>query len=112
VAVIVQAEHYEAVENIEAIVKVEGIDAVLVGPYDLSASLGRPGDLAHPEVTSAIDHVTQTCLGAGVPLGIFRLTADALKPYIERGYTLLVAGVDTLFLSQAAGSLLAQINGE
>ena len=109
VAVIVQAEHYEAVENIEAIVQVEGVDAVLVGPYDLSASLGRPGDLAHRDVTSAIDHVTQTCLGAGVRLGIFRLTAEALKPYLERGYTLLVAGVDTLFLSQAAGNLLAQI---
>jgi 2-keto-3-deoxy-L-rhamnonate aldolase RhmA len=112
VAVIVQAEHYEAAENIEAIVRVGGIDAVLVGPYDLSASLGRPGQLEHPDVTSAIDHVTQTCLEAGMRLGIFRVTADAVKPYIERGYTLITAGVDTLFLGQAAGNLLAQVKGQ
>ena len=49
VAVIVQAEHIDAVNNIEAIVQVAGVDAVLVGPYDLSASLGRLGEVRHPE---------------------------------------------------------------
>src|SRR4051794_36701770 len=58
VAVIVQAEHAQAVANIESIVKVEGIDAVLLGPYDLSASLGKMGRIDDPAVIAAIDHVT------------------------------------------------------
>ncbi|MCP4543162.1 MAG: 2,4-dihydroxyhept-2-ene-1,7-dioic acid aldolase [Chloroflexi bacterium] len=109
VAVVIQAEHIEAVENIEAIVQVPGIDAVLIGPYDLSASLGRLGEVNHPEVVSAVDCVTQACQGAGVPLGVFGMSAQAVKPYIERGYTLIVAGVDSMLLGQAARRLLAQV---
>ncbi|HEX6291749.1 MAG TPA: aldolase/citrate lyase family protein [Herpetosiphonaceae bacterium] len=108
-AVIVQAEHIDAVEQIDAIVRVEGIDAVLVGPYDLSASIGRLGQVDHPEVTQAIDRVTEACLGAGVRLGIFGVSADAVQPSIDRGYTLIVAGVDTLLLGQAAKGLLDQL---
>ena len=48
--VVVQAEHIDAVNNMEAIVQVPGVDAVLVGPYDLSASLGRLGEVTHPDV--------------------------------------------------------------
>lgn len=109
VAVVVQAEHIEAVENIEAIAQVPGIDGVLVGPYDLSASLGKIGQVDHPEVVSAIDHVTKACRDAGVRLGIFGTSADAVKPYIEKGYTLIVAGVDTLMLGQAAQRILAEL---
>ena len=109
VAVIVQAEHAQAVENIEAIVKVPGIDAVLIGPYDLSASLGKMGQINDPAVTEAIDHVTDTCLAANIRLGMFGVTADAVKPYVERGYTLIVAGVDTLLLGTAAANLLSEL---
>ena len=59
----VQAESAEAVKNIEAIVKVEGLDAVLVGPYDLSASMGLPGQINHPDVKAAIQHVADVCQG-------------------------------------------------
>ena len=101
IAVIVQAEHIQAVENIEAIVSVPDIDAVLVGPYDLSASLGKIGKVDHPDVVKAINHVTQVCLDAGVTLGIFGLNATAVKPYINKGYTLIIAGVDTVMFGQA-----------
>jgi 2-dehydro-3-deoxyglucarate aldolase len=109
VAVIVQAEHVHAVENIEEIVKIEGIDAVLLGPYDLAASLGRMGQVEDPTVVDAISHVTKTCGEAGLPLGIFGITADAVRPYVERGYTLIVAGVDTVLLGGAARNLLAEL---
>lgn len=102
VAVIVQAEHAEAVENIEAIAKVEGIDCVLLGPYDLSASLGKMGQVNDPVVTGAIERVTRACLAARVPLGYFGVTPEAVRPYIERGYTLIIGGVDTLFLASGA----------
>jgi 2-dehydro-3-deoxyglucarate aldolase len=109
VAVIVQAEHTQAVENIESIVKVDGIDAVLIGPYDLAASLGKMGRIDDRAVTDAIDHVTKTCQAAGVPLGYFGVSAQAIRPYMERGYTLIVAGVDTLFVAGAAGRLLEEL---
>jgi 2-keto-3-deoxy-L-rhamnonate aldolase RhmA len=105
--VVVQAEHGDAVNNIEAIVQVEGIDAVLVGPNDLSASLGHLGDLAHPDVVAAIDRVTEVCRHVGMPLGIFGMAPEAVNPYLERGYTLIVCSVDTVLLGTAARELLS-----
>ncbi len=109
IAVIVQAEHARAVENIESIVKVQGIDAILIGPYDLAASLGKMGRIDDPTVTGAIDHVTKACRSVGMPLGYFGVSAEAIRPYIERGYTLIAAGVDTLFLAGAAKRLLEEL---
>jgi len=112
VAVIVQAEHADAVQNIESIVRVPGIDGVLVGPYDLSASLGKLGQIDHPQVTSAIDRVTQACRKADVRLGIFGTSSDAVRPYIEKGYTLITVGVDTMMLGQAAKTMLSVLKPE
>jgi 2-keto-3-deoxy-L-rhamnonate aldolase RhmA len=109
VSVVVQAEHIRAVEQMEDIVRVDGVDAVLVGPYDLSASLGRPGEVAHPEVVAAVERATSVCRGAGVSLGVFGIDARAVRPYVERGYTLLVAGVDTMLLGNAASGLLEDL---
>ncbi len=109
IAVVVQAEHVEAVENIESIVAVEGIDAVFVGPYDLSASLGLTGRLDDAAVVEAIDRVTSVCQAAGMALGFFGVTAAAVEPYMERGYTLITAGVDSLFLGGAAHALLSEL---
>jgi 2-keto-3-deoxy-L-rhamnonate aldolase RhmA len=109
VVVIVQAEHARAVENIESIVRVEGIDAVLVGPYDLAASLGKMGRLDDPAVVGAIEHLTRTCQAAGIPMGCFGVSSAALHPYLEQGFTLITAGVDTLFLAGAAKRLLEEL---
>lgn len=106
IAVVVQAEHARAVENIEAIVAVGGVDAVLLGPYDLAASLGRMGRVDDPLVVEAIEHVTAVCKEAGMPLGYFGVSAEAVAPYMARGYSLIVAGVDTLYVAEAAGRLL------
>jgi 2-keto-3-deoxy-L-rhamnonate aldolase RhmA len=107
--VVVQAEHIDAVNNIEAIVKVPGIDGVLIGPYDLSASLGRLGEVTHPDVVAAIERVTQVCRVAQMPLGIFGMTAEAVRPYTERGYTLLAVSIDTVLLGTAARQLSTQL---
>ena len=109
VAVIVQAEHADAVDNIESIVAVPGIDAVLIGPYDLSASYGKPGQVNDPEIVDAIGRVTKACLEAGVRLGMFGVSADAVRPYLDKGFTLIIAGVDTLMLGHAAGNMLAEL---
>jgi len=109
IALIVQAEHFKAVENIEKIVKVQGLDAVLIGPYDLSASLGKMGQFDDRQFVEAIDHVTETCLAAKVPLGIFGVSPAAVRPFIERGYTLIVVGVDTMLLANATEDMLAEL---
>jgi 2-keto-3-deoxy-L-rhamnonate aldolase RhmA len=111
IGVVVQAEHARAVDNIERIAAVEGLDAVFLGPYDLSASLGHAGDISHPRVMEAIDHITQSCQAAGMPLGYFGLNAKAVVPYVERGYTLVCAGVDCVLLGQAARRLVDELKG-
>lgn len=107
--VVVQAEHIRAVENIEEIVQTPGVDGVLVGPYDLSASMGLMGQIDHPDVVEAIDRVTRVCQAADMKLGIFSVTSDAILPYRDRGFTLLVAGVDTIMLGLGAAQLLHQM---
>jgi 2-dehydro-3-deoxyglucarate aldolase len=107
--VIVQAEHRVAVENIESIVKVPGVDAILLGPYDLSASLGKMGLIDDPLVTSAIERVFQVCQKNAMPLGYFGISSAAVMPYIQQGYTLIVAGVDTLLLRGAGARILKEL---
>lgn len=102
VVVVVQAEHRTSVENIQSIVRVPGVDCVLLGPYDLSASYGKMGQIADPEVIAAIERVTVSCKSAGIPLGYFGVSAEAVAPYAAQGYSLLVAGVDVLFLGNGA----------
>jgi 2-dehydro-3-deoxyglucarate aldolase len=79
---------------------------VLIGPYDLSASLGHPGDLAHADFVQAVERITAACQAVSMPLGIFGMNAEAVRPYIARGYRLILMSVDTVLLGQAARDLL------
>lgn len=69
--VIVQIEHKDAVENIEEILKVDGVDSICIGPYDLSSSYGKTGRFDDPEIIAAIDKVREKTLEAGKLLGGF-----------------------------------------
>ena len=106
ITLVIQVEHVRAVENIDSIAAVDGIDAVFIGPYDLSASLGVAGKIDHPRVIEAIEHVTQTCHKAGRALGYFGVDAAAVEPYVAAGYTLVCAGIDCLLLGQSAERLV------
>lgn len=110
-AVIVQVEHIQAVQNIEEILAVEGMDAVLIGPYDLSASLDRMGQVEHPQVQAAISQVREACFAHNMPVGIFSASADRAYAYIQEGYRLIAAGVETLLLTEAATHLLRRLRG-
>ena len=66
---LVQIETAKGFQNVEEIVKVKGIDVLIIGPSDLSASMGYPGNPKHPEVTKAIDKIIQTAKNAGIVLG-------------------------------------------
>ncbi|MCP4768389.1 MAG: 2,4-dihydroxyhept-2-ene-1,7-dioic acid aldolase [Gammaproteobacteria bacterium] len=109
IAVIIQAEHIDAVNNIDAIVKVDGIDAVFIGPYDLSASMGRMGEVDHPEVVEAIDRVGEACQQNNIALGYFGTTAESVEGYIDKGYNLICAGVDAAFVTRGAEQVLEKL---
>ncbi len=108
-AVVVQAEHIDAVENIEEIAAVDGLDAIFVGPYDLSASLGKTGEVEDPEVIAAIDRVTGVCRAQGLALGYFGVSTDSVRPYIDRGFSLICAGTDAGFVTAGAAEVLQQL---
>jgi 2-dehydro-3-deoxyglucarate aldolase len=109
--VVAQIETAQAVENVAAILEVDGLDALFVGPYDLSASLGYMGLVDHPEVQAAIARVRRACQERGMPLGIFTAGAERARAYAAEGFRLIAAGADTLLLSQAAGKLLEDLRG-
>ena len=105
IVVIVQAEHRKAVENIDAITAVPGIDCILLGPYDLSASFGLMGQIHDPQVVDAIDRVIANCRQKNIPIGYFGVTSEVVLEHAEKGCTLLIAGVDVTFLSGGASRM-------
>ena len=100
--VVLQAESQRAVNDIDQIATVEGLDAILIGPYDLSASLGHTGEVQHEVVQAAINKVSTSCLALNTRLGIFGVCAEHVAPYKQLGFTLLTVGVDTLFIEKEA----------
>ena len=107
--VVPQVEHKKAVDNLEEIVKVPGLETVFVGPYDLSGSLGKLGKVNDPEVIEIIRKVQTTCARAGIVTGIFGVDENAVKPYIDRGYSLIAVGTDTSYISKSAGQILRSL---
>ena len=110
-ATCVLIEHIEAVRNLEAILAVPGIDMAAIAPFDLSASLGRPGDLEHPEVRAAIEQAERGILAGPTALGGLALSAEDARAKLERGYRVLILGYDVYLVQQALGSLLSGIRG-
>ena len=111
IAVIIQVEHREAVENIDSILEVSGIDCVFVGPYDLSGSRGKTGRVDDPEITAAVAAVGDACSRMSVPLGIFGATAAAVRAYIDQGFKLIAVGMDVTLAASAAGIVLGELRG-
>jgi 2-keto-3-deoxy-L-rhamnonate aldolase RhmA len=109
--VVVQAESKAALDQIGAIAAVSGVDAVFVGPYDLSSSLGVSEQFEHPVFLAAVEAIARTCRERRMPLGIFRMTPAELRGHEAQGFTLLAAGIDGLMLDAAAGSLLREFRG-
>jgi len=107
IVVVIQIEHVDALAHLPAILDVTGVDAIFVGPYDLAASMGKMGRPDDADVVAAIGRVTTGAGKKDVPLGIFGATADAVKPYIDQGYSLIAVGMDTLLLSRAARDIHA-----
>jgi 4-hydroxy-2-oxoheptanedioate aldolase len=87
-----------AVENIEAICRVEGIDGMAIGAFDLSTELGVSGRFDAPEMREALAHLEGVIFEAGIPLAALAQTRGQTRALLERGYRLPVHGVDVLML--------------
>jgi 4-hydroxy-2-oxoheptanedioate aldolase len=103
--VLVQAETAAALDQLEAIARVDGIDGVFIGPSDLAASLGHIGDMQHPTVQKAIEDAGRRLKAVGKPAGILTLNEDEARRYIGWGYTFVAVGADVGLLARSADAL-------
>jgi len=109
--VIAQIEHIDAIKNLDEILEVEGLDATIIGPYDLSGSLGRPGEFNHPQVKRAIREYEEISRKHKKPTGFHVVQPDAklALEFIKKGYSFLAVGIDTLYLGQKCNEVLGKL---
>ena len=110
VGVVVQIETAEAVANLAEIVSVPGLDGLLVGPNDLSAALGVPGQTGSRPVRDVMRRVVDVCRDAGLAAGTATMPATGEVRRVQSfGWTFVVAGVDLFYMVDALDSFLADI---
>jgi 2-keto-3-deoxy-L-rhamnonate aldolase RhmA len=109
VMTILMIEHVDAVESIDEILAVEGVDSVMIGALDLSGSMGMLGETSDPKVEEAIQTVLSACKAAGMPCGIITSSEQA-NERIAQGFTNLIIGLDVLFLGSAITAALAKVD--
>ncbi|MFT6065066.1 MAG: 2-dehydro-3-deoxyglucarate aldolase [Paraglaciecola sp.] len=104
VVVIAQIEHIDAVNNLEDIFSVPGIDGIIVGPYDLSASMGFPGEYDREDVKEALERIDIVAKKLNKPLGFHIVESDHSKilEKINKGYSFLAFSLDFFFLGDKA----------
>jgi len=109
--VIVQVEHIDSVNNLEDIISVDGVDGCIIGPYDLSGSLGVPGNFTHPDVLAALKKVESVCKKMNVPLGMHVIEPDygLVIDNVEKGYTFIAFSLDSLFLGTSCREQIKQL---
>lgn len=105
VCLVVQVETRQGLENLDAILAVDGVDAVFIGPADLAASLGHLGDAPHPEVRSAIEDALRRIAAAGKAAGVFVTDPALAAKYRALGACFVAVGGDTTLLRGAAVKL-------
>ena len=97
-AIVVQIETVAGVRNAEAIANHSAVDAVVIGPYDLSGSFGIPGKIESPQVVEGIASVLAICKKANKPCGVFAATAEKARTYAKDGFNLIAVGMDCTVL--------------
>ncbi len=110
-AVVIQIEHKDAVANLEEILAVPGIDAVFIGPYDLSASMGLLGQLNHPDVLATIESIRAACRRVHMPFAILCGNAEQARRELQAGASFLAVGTDLLHMAASVHATLQAIRG-
>lgn len=107
--VICQIETKEAVGNIETIAAVEGVDMLFIGPYDLSGSIGKPGQFEDPQVKALFEEARDRIKATGKWLGCISTGAERTNEMFSEGFDFLLCASETALVSSAAGNLLGQL---
>ena len=106
--IVIQIEHRAAVDHLEEILSEPGIGCLLVGPYDLSGSMGVLGQVTHPDVENAVQKVRAACERVRMPSGVFTSSGDAARARAAEGFRLVAMGMDVGFLTEAVTRAIAQ----
>jgi 4-hydroxy-2-oxoheptanedioate aldolase len=111
VCLLVQAETRAAIENLDAIAAVDGVDGVFIGPADLSAAFGHVGDPWHPEMVKIIEESFRRIQKAGKAVGILTLDEKLAAQHVAMGATFIAVGTDTNLLIKGSNALVKAFKG-
>jgi 4-hydroxy-2-oxoheptanedioate aldolase len=103
----IQFEHVDTLKELDAILQLEHLDVLFVGPNDLAQSLGYTGQPGHPEVTKVADEVVARAKAAGVRTGTVAPTIESAQSVFARGFDMAVANAPGLLASAATAYLKA-----
>lgn len=109
---IAQVETVRGLDNLEAIATVDGVDGVFIGPADLSASLGLPGQIDHPDVLAHIETAIARLQSIDTPAGVMALNPPSAKAFIAQGCLFTAVGVDLVLLAEATRRLRDAFSGD
>lgn len=100
---VAQIEHVRAVENLREILQVRGLDAIIVGPYDLSASMGLTAQFDHPQFKATLETIRSTADECGIASGVHVVdpSAEALHSAVQNGSRFIAYSIDAVFLDKA-----------
>jgi 2-keto-3-deoxy-L-rhamnonate aldolase RhmA len=102
-------EHVLAVQNIEEILGVEGVDGIIVGSLDLAGSMNLQNDLSNPLIENEVQKILIACKKAGIACGAFVGAPEQARARIQEGFTLLTLGADVTLLASSAKNVLDQV---
>jgi 4-hydroxy-2-oxoheptanedioate aldolase len=108
ISVTVQIESTAAVDAVADILKVDGVDAIFVGPSDLAASMALLGQQEHPEVRAAVEHCLAAATAAGKPAGVNAFNPDTAHHYLDNGASFILVGADVALLARGSEALANQ----
>jgi 4-hydroxy-2-oxoheptanedioate aldolase len=111
VKLILQIEGEMGVNNLEEIIQVAGLYAIFIGPYDLSQSLGCPGDIWNPKVVEKMNYIVQACKKKNIKLGTFTDTAKGVQYWAEQGIDFIQYGSDLNILLEGSRKLMTDVKG-
>lgn len=104
-----QCETVGCLEHIEEITALEGVDGIFVGPFDLSISMGMPGDFKNPKMIAAFERILKACKDNGKFTMIFTANADWIKDYYEMGFDIVTYGMDASVMVNGFRALVADL---
>ena len=105
---LVQVETRVALDSLEAIAAVDGVDGIFIGPGDLSASLGHPGELFNPEVVAAVEQAITRVCAAGKPAGVLTFDTGFARRCMELGTRFTAVGADLSILLRGAEHMVSE----